>query len=188
MRIIAAVAEQVLLLHGDAHRGGEFVDALGRLGRDVVRAVPSCLAVTITHTRSGEEVGVSMAAGPAEVLASLAVSLSGAPGDLLVLRAGAAGAFVLLAGDLDGLLGPDHPPARLDEHLGWPSVAGAEPLGASLADLSAVDQALGVLVDRGLPPDAASRELGRWAGEAGTTLAAASRELLASLRSHPGRS
>ena len=57
--------------------------------------------------------------------------------------------------------------------------------GASLADLSAIDQAIGVLVDRGLPPEAAHRELWRRVGEANTTLAAVSRAVLASPRSDP---
>ena len=49
MRITAAVAEQLLILEGDPDLGDDLAAALDRLGRDVVRAVPSCLAVTITH-------------------------------------------------------------------------------------------------------------------------------------------
>jgi hypothetical protein len=190
VRITAAVAKQLLLLQGDPDPGGDLAVALDRLGREVVRAVPSCLAVTITHAGLGGEISVSTTAGPAAVLASLAVPLSAGPaGGLVVLRAGAAGAFLLLADDLDGLLGPDHHlPVRLDEHLTWPAAAGGESLGASLADLSVVDQAIGVLVDRGLPPEAAHRELRRRAGEAATSVAAVSRTVLASPRSDPSRS
>ncbi len=190
MRITAAVAEQLLLLQGDPDHAGELAAALDRLGRDVVRAVPSCLAVTITHAGLGGEISVSTTAGRAAVLASLAVPLSAVPtGDLVVLRAAEAGAFLLLADDLDGLLGPDHhPPVQLDEHLSWPTTtASGESLGASLADLSVVDQAIGVLVDRGLQPEAARRELWRRAGEANTSVAAVSRAVLASPRSDPGR-
>jgi hypothetical protein len=49
-----------------------------------------------------------------------------------------------------------------------------------------VDHAVGVLVDRGLPPGAAHRELWRRAGAAGTTVVAVSRDLLRSPRSDPG--
>lgn len=189
MRITAAVAEQLLLLHGDPDRGHNFVAALSWLGRDVVLAVPSCLAVTITHARLGGEISASTVAAPAPVLASLAVPLSTvSSGGLLILRAGEAGAFLLLADDLDGLLGPGHPPIDLDEHLAWPSAENAKSLCASLADLSAVDQAIGVLVDRGLPPEAAHRELERRVGEGDTTIADVSRALLASPRSDPGHS
>jgi hypothetical protein len=190
VRITAAVAEQLLLLHGDPDRGHNFVAALSWLGRDVVLAVPSCLAVTITHARLGGEISASTVAAPAPVLASLAVPLSTvSSGGLLILRAGEAGAFLLLADDLDGLLGPaGHPPIDLDEHLAWPSAENAKSLCASLADLSAVDQAIGVLVDRGLPPEAAHRELERRVGEGDTTIADVSRALLASPRSDPGHS
>lgn len=188
MRITAAVAEQLLLLHGDPDRGHNFEAALSRLGRDVVLAVPSCLAVTITLARLEGEISVSTVAAPAAVLASLAVPLSAGSAALLILRAGEAGAFLLLADDLDGLLGPGQPPIDLDEHLAWPGAANAEPLGASLADLSAVDQAIGLLIDRGLPPDAAHRELRRRVGEGDTTIADVGRALLASPWSDPGPS
>ena len=186
MRITAAVAEQLLILQGDPDLGDDLAAALDRLGRDVVRAVPSCLAVTITHAGLSGEISVSITAGRAAVLASLAVPLSAVAGDLVILRAREAGAFLLLADDLGVLLGPDHHPAvRLDEHLTWPTAANGESLGASLADLSVIDQAIGVLVDRGLPPEAAHHELWRRVGETNTTIAAVSRAVLASPRCDP---
>ena len=192
MRITAAMAEQLLLLHGDPDRAGEFAAALDRLGRDVALAVPTCLAVTITFAGPGDAISVSTTTGgaePAAVLASLAVPLSaGALGDLLILRAREAGAFLLLADDLGGLLGPGQPPIELDKHLSWPEEPSNESLAASVAGLRVVDQAVGVLVDRGLSPEAAHRELWRRAGEAGTTVAAVGREIVASLRADSSRS
>ena len=187
MRITATVAEQLRLLQGDLPRGGDFAAGLNQLSRDVAVAVPSCLAVTITLARLGGEISVSTTAEPAAVLASLAMPLSAASSSgLLILRAGAAGAFVLLADDLDGMLGPGHPPIDLDQHLAWPAATGGESLTTSLADLSLVNHAVGVLVDRGLPPRAAHRELWRRADATGTTVAAVSRDLLRSARSDPG--
>ena len=185
MRITAAVAEQLLLLQGTPDLDGDLAAALDRLGRDVVRAVPSCLTVSIALARPEDEISVSTtagAAGPAAALASLAVPLSAGPcGDLLILRAGEAGAFLLLADDLGGLLGPGQPQIELDKHLSRPVEPSNESLAASVADLRVVDQAVGVLVDRGLSPEAAHHELWRRAGGAGTTVAAVSREMVASL-------
>jgi hypothetical protein len=183
VRVPVAVAEQLRLLHDDPDRGDAFAAALGRLGRDVRLAVPSTLAVTIALGRT--EVGVSAtepATEPAPVLASLAVPLSGRPGGgRLILRAAAAGAYLLLADDLGGLLGPGHPPIETDRHLSWPAPGRA----GSVADRGAVDRAVGVLVDRGLPPAAARRELRRRAAAAGSTVAAVSRDLLAALAAGP---
>jgi hypothetical protein len=184
--ITAEVAEQLRLLHADPDHGGHFLEGLGRLSRDVALAVPSSLAVTIRAARLEGEVSVSALAQPAAVLASLAVRLpAGAPGDLLILRAGAAGAYLLLADGLNGLLGPEHAPAEVDKHLSWPILSSESP-AARLADLGSIDQAIGVLVDRGLPPEEARRELQRRAETADDTIAAVSRELVASPRPDAG--
>lgn len=184
MRIPAEVAEQLRLLHADPDIGGDFLAGLRRLGREVALAVPSSLAVTVRVARLEGEVSVSVLAEPAQVLASLALRLpAGAPGDTLILRAATAGAYLLLADGLNGLLGPDQAPAEVDEHLSWPILSGA----ARLADLGSIDQAAGVLLDQGLPPEEARRELQRRAEMADDTIAAASRELLASPRPDIGR-
>lgn len=186
MWITAAVAAQLRLLHEDPGHGRDLVEGLGRLSRDVALAVPSSLAVTIRLDRPDGEVGISALTEPAAVLASMAVPLSGGePGGLLILRAGAAGAYLLLAEDLTALLGPGHPPAVLDGHLSWPTL-GRDPLAVVLADLRSVDRAIGVLADQGHEPSEARRELQRRATEEDRTVAAVSRRLLASLRPDPG--
>jgi hypothetical protein len=184
VRITAAVVEQLRILDVDPDRGIGFVEGLSRLSRDVAIAVPSCLAVTLTVAGLGGETSISTTAEPAPVRASLAVPLFAlASSGLLILRAGAPGAFVLLADDLDGLLGAGRPPVSLDEHLAWPEAPDEESLVTT--ELSSTGQAVGVLVDRGLPPEDARRELQRRAGAADRTVAAVSRELLASLRLDP---
>jgi len=185
VRITATVAEQLRLLHENPEDGRDLMEGLGRLGRDVALAVPSSLAVTILLDRQGSEVCISALTEPAAVLASLAVRLPGGVHDhLLILRAGAPGAYLLLAEDLRALLGPDHPSAVLDGHLSWPPLSGGS-LATALADLRSINQAIGVLTDRGFPPSDARRELQRRATAGNRTVAAVSRQLLFSLRPDP---
>jgi hypothetical protein len=133
------------------------------------------------------EVSVAALAAPATVLASLAVPLAaGASTGVLILRASTAGAYLLLADDFGGLLGPDHRPAEVDAHLSWPSFSG-ESLAAALAELASIDQAIGVLIAQGFPPEEARHELAQRAGAANATVATVSRALVASqVRSWPG--
>ena len=183
MNAAAALAQHLQVLSGDPVRGDWLAVGLSRLGADLTVAVPSLLAVSFLLVGCGGEIPVSIPAGAADtaaVLASLAVPLSAAE-DMLLLRAGEEGAFLLLADDLDGLLGHGHPPIEVDGHLSWPSIMTGEVLAASLGDLSAVNQGIGVLLDRGLPPEAARRELQRRADDADTTVGDASRSLLANL-------
>lgn len=185
MRIPATVAEQLRLLHEDSPQGGDLAQRLTRLGRDVALAVPSSLAVTILLARMGSEVSVSALAEPGTVLASLAVPLlAGASTGQLILRASTAGAYLLLADDLNGRLGPDRRPAEIDTHLSWPTFAG-QSLAAALAELGQIDQAIGVLIDQGYPPAEARHELRRRASATGATVASVSRDLVASPRPRP---
>ena len=185
MDAAAALAQHLQGLSGDPARGDWLAVGLSRLGADLTVAVPSLLAVSFLLVGCGGEIPVSIPAGAADtaaVLASLAVPLSAAEhGDMLLLRAGEEGAFLLLADDLDGLLGHGHPPIEVDGHLSWPAIMTGEGLAASLGDLSAVNQGIGVLLDRGLPPEAARRELQRRADDADTTIGDAGRSLLANL-------
>jgi hypothetical protein len=178
VRIPATVAEQLRLLHENYSQGGDLAQRLTRLGRDITIAVPSSLAVTVLLARMGGEVSVSALAEPGTVLASLAVPLhAGASTGQLILRAGTAGAYLLLADDLNGRLGPNQRPVEVDTHLSWPNLG-----GESLAELGPIDQAIGILINRGVPPEQARQELERRAGAADSTVATISRDLVASLR------
>ena len=140
MDAAAALAQHLQGLSGDPARGDWLAVGLSRLGADLTVAVPSLLAVSFLLVGCGGEIPVSIPAGAADtaaVLASLAVPLSAAEhGDMLLLRAGEEGAFLLLADDLDGLLGHGHPPIEVDGHLSWSSIMTGEGLAASLGDLS----------------------------------------------------
>jgi hypothetical protein len=182
VEITVTLTEQLQhLVSGDPGRGERLAAGLNRLRADLTQAVPSLLAVSIRLVRVGGGITLSTlarAAGSTPVRASLAVPLSTTePGDLLVLRAGEPGVFLLLADDLAGLLGPGHPPLQVDRHLGWPPAPTGAALAASLADLDAVNQGIGVLLDRGFPPEAAWREVQRRADDADLTIGVASRLL-----------
>lgn len=199
MDVAASLAQHLQALAEDPYRdypdgdrsgrGEQLAAPLKKLSAELAAAVPSLLAVSIVLGRLNMEVTVSAAAHPADtsaVLASLAVPLSGAaPADLLMVRAAEPGAFLLLADDLTARLGPHSPAVELDNHLSMPPVLTPESLAASLADLREVNQGLGVLIEQGLPPEAARAELQRRARDLGTTLGGAGRVLLASLAPPP---
>ena len=167
---------------------GELTEGLDRLSREVVAVVPSCVAVSIALSRLGIDVvitvptsGADPVPGTVEVLASLALPLPAAGlGSVLVLHASAPGAFVLLAKDLARLPGSGNRPPELDAHLVSLAAPTGSALAESLADLSLLDRAVGVLIDQGWPPEAGERELHRRASAAGLTVAAVAERLLAS--------
>jgi hypothetical protein len=161
---------------------------LHRLSREVVAVVPSCVAVSIAVSRLGINVEITLPIAGAhlmpratEVLSSLALSLPAAgSGCVLVLQASAPGAFVLLAEDLAALPGCGQQPPELDAHLAPLTSSTGPALAGSLAELSLLDRAIGVLIGQGWPPEAAEAELHRRAAVAGLTVAAVAERLLAS--------
>jgi hypothetical protein len=171
---------------GTAHPAdGELTVALCRLSREVLVAVPSCMAVAITLSRLGVHVVVTGPAGGSarvdratQVLASLALPLRAAFGSVLVLQASAHGAFALLAGDLAALRGSGLPQPVLDEHLSPLAASPDSALAASFADLRLLDRALGVLIEQGWPPEVGEEELRRRAAAEGVTVAAVADRLL----------
>jgi hypothetical protein len=184
VEITAAVLAQLQVLCGEPLAADRLAAALSQLGRDVVDAVPSCLFVSILPVRLGEEIiiGTQDGADAASVRASLAVPLSASqPSDVLIVRAADPGAFLMLSDGLAGLLGPDHPPLDVDRHRGPPSAGTDESLASAVADLQAVNRAMGVLIARGLPPEAAGDELHRLGEKAEVNIGAAARGLLGSL-------
>lgn len=160
--------------------------ALHRLGGDLTTAVPSLLTVSLIVVHRGVPVPITIATGRhtgAAVLASLAVDLAGTAGSRtqLILRAGNRGAFLLLRDELAALPAPRRPAVQVDQHLS-PAAPPGPALASARADLAAIDRAIGVLLDRGLPPEAARADLRRRAELAGTSVAAAGHAILAELR------
>jgi hypothetical protein len=182
--VTVELLEQLRHLTADPDRADALAAALSGLCVDVEVAVPSWISVSIVLASAKDadvEVVIVAPGGEdgAQVLSSLAVPLSElGPGDQLILRAGAAGAFLLLADDLASRLGGARP-VVVDRHLG-PSPS-AQAAAAMVAGLGAVDQAIGVLLARGLSPPRARRDLQRRARASGVSVAAAARSLLESL-------
>jgi hypothetical protein len=151
-------------------------------------AVPSCVSVSVMLGVVGSDTPVTVGirgAGAGPVLASLAVPRSRSePGDIVLLQASEAGAFLLLADDLAAVLDPALS-LGIDEHLHVAVDATAGGWTRSMDDLSAVNRAVGVLLDRGLLPEDAYAELTRQALLEGTDVPSASRLLLDSVDRPP---
>ncbi len=154
---------------------------------DIVEAVPSFLGLRLTVTAGGGSTTI-VTLGPHQatiVKASLLLPLQqfideAAPGDGMVLFAAQPGAFISLANATRELFGLDGQ-VLLDRHLpisGDPAI-GTD--GDTTEDLRLINIAIGVLMDRGYPPEQAHLELTRLAGGFHGSLAAAAQELLDSL-------
>lgn len=116
------------------------------------------------------------------VPASLAVRLNTAAGNaVLLLQAADPGAFVLLANDLAAQRDPDALPLQVDQHLIPITALGSGRLAAELADLRAIEQAVGAMIDQGWLPEQARQELHDRAYYARTAAPAVARQLLAAL-------
>lgn len=185
--ITVELLEQLRHLTADPDRADALAAALSGLCVHVEVAVPSWMSVSIvlnspndTDIEADMEVAIVSpgAQDGAGVRSSLAVPLSevGSP-DQLIVRAGEAGAFLLLADDLASRLGRARP-IILDRHLDPPPSGEA---AALFAGHGVVDQAIGVLLDRGLSPPQARQDLQRRARATGVSLAAAARSLLDAL-------
>lgn len=183
MPVTATLAAQLRILGGDPDGGDLLAARLTEIGRGIAVAVPSCLTVSIVLPDLGTElvarVATRGAAGP--VGASLAVSLPLRPGGSLVIRATDPGAFVLLCYELGDALGLGTGSMELDRHLTLPPVGTNESLSASVLDERTVQRAIGVLLDRGLSPQAARDDLRRRAEAAGSSTGDVARSLLESL-------
>jgi hypothetical protein len=181
----SAMASQLHLLSHDDDRGDGFAAGLIQLGTDLTRLVPSLLAVSLTLPRLGYDVAVTALAPRAElspVAASLAVPLvAGESGEALLLQAADVGAFLLLADDLANLIGPGCPPIEVDRHLDLVPTAPATSIEFVLSELRVVNQAIGMLLDRGFTPETAITDLDRRAAATGLTIGAVSRRMLTEL-------
>ncbi len=174
-----------MLCAGDIDTSEQLATRLTCLLEAMSAAVPSVLSVTLTLVRDGSEVAFAVATDTGSlrpVLSSLAAPMpAGGPGALLVVRAATAGAFASLSAQAVPWIGLGVAGLQLDQHLVAPLPEPDAALAKALAALRSIHQGLGALIEGGLEPDAALREIARLAETVESTMAAASRVVLAEL-------
>ena len=154
---------------------------------DIAEAVPSFLGLRLTITAGGGSTTIAtlqphlaLSARASLLLPLTQFTNEVAPGDGMVLFAAQPGAFTSLADAARELFGLDGQ-VQMDQHL---PVSGDPVIGTDVdptVDHRLINAAIGVLIDRGYPPELAPLELARRAGGSDGNLTAAARELLNSL-------
>jgi hypothetical protein len=177
----------------------DVTETLRRVARDAQIAVASYVGLSVVIELDGRQLTLTAFerfAGPADIQTSLSTPLplgqrsarSDSPteaGITLVLYAATPGAFVDLAADLSWLAADTLPGLRgisLDEHR-KPELVQNSTL--SLSGLTAVNQAIGVLIERGRTPEEAERELFLDAARDGVDLADSAAAVLARIADPP---
>jgi hypothetical protein len=163
-------------------------ETLTRLAADARNAVESYLGLSVAiaaHQTTFDLIFLTADVRPEQIRTSLLVPLAaaadGGEGSIaLILYAGTPGAFVDLAADLAWITGRPPRDFALDEHRTLP----ANPT-AGFAALTSINQALGVLIEKGSTPERARQELAARAATAGIELAAAAALILAALAAPP---
>lgn len=153
--------------------GDDLAAILGVLQGALAAAVSSSTGLHVTIATAGDPVTVTAVGDPATARASMLLPLH-LIGDLpapsaMVFYAAEPGAFTELAADTRATFGLDGH-VEVDRHLPPPNLNNADSditSDAAVQGRSAVDQAVGVLIDRGHPPEEARRELAARAAAAG---------------------
>jgi len=166
----------------------DLAESLTALARDTRLAVPSFLGLSIAVTVNADPISFTIfdpAEDPASALASIFIPI-GQPDDAnrtsVVFYASTPGAFVDLAADVSRALGLPLADCVLDAHLRPVLPASG---ATDLDNQRLVNQAIGVLIDRGFDPDSASAELHRLAELDGGDVRHAARLVLDGLRRGP---
>jgi hypothetical protein len=166
----------------------DIAQSIERLAVTVLSAVPSYLGLSLVMDAHGQRIVVAAMDQPTtddDIATSLRLPLATATstGDItLVLYAGVPGAFVDLAADMDWLIGDDGAEAVLDADLSAP----AESI-SGLAELSVVNQAIGVLIAGGYTLEQASEILDVLAADGAGDRHTAAARLLTELDEERGR-
>jgi hypothetical protein len=167
------------------HAGTDFEVLLRGLADDARRAVPSFLGLTMSLTIEDYPVTFtvmddfdSAAHIATSALLPLTTLKDTDAASVIVFYAGNAGAFVDFAADASFALGLEPDVVILDRHLTPPNSASGL---TGLDSLSDLNQALGILIDRGHTVDTAHSELHRMAGLGQITVLIAARQLIESI-------
>jgi hypothetical protein len=153
-------------------------------------AVASYLGMTVTIIAGGHEISFTVREhqeAEQRIATSLLIPLTylaaAAPGSFLVLYAATPGAFVDLAADLSYALHVEPDELTLDAHL---TPANHHSGVTGLVDMSHINQAIGILIERGHTPHSASTELQHLASQAETTVRVAAHQLIQTASRRPG--
>lgn len=173
----ALAADLVALTEAIEEPGVDLEDLLVRLGDTSALAVDSFLGLTISLLVDGMSVQLSAwqnGPGEGQIATSATLPLSAlgglGPHGTITFFAAVPGAFVDLAADLAYALRLEAHDVQLDRHLHAP----ASRDGSGLPAMSAVNQAIGFLIERGHTPEDAAAHLQRLAhaGDVSTSVAA----------------
>jgi hypothetical protein len=164
----------------------DIAKTLERLADAATAAVPSLIGLSVQTARDETFIEVTGRVdgrdAPSTVGTSLMIPLpersSAESGTRLILFAGQPGALVDLGADLAWLTGSPLDAFRLDEHLSLPAEG---PSVTALQVLATVNQAVGVLIERGRTAEEATQHLDQLAALAGIDRAGAAARLLARL-------
>jgi hypothetical protein len=184
--ISAALAADLADLSHNLDDDVDLETRLHALTDGVKAAVPSYLGMTVTFVADGHDVSFTVREETEhvrEITASLRIQLAGtrhgARDTQLVLYAAIPGAFVDLAVDVGYALTLDSATLILDGHLNPPD---HESGFHGLAALSAINQAVGVLIGRGHTIESAHNALRRSAAWYGEDVAVTAAALLRTMR------
>jgi hypothetical protein len=185
-KISAALAADLKLLTDSLDEPGIDLEALLQaLAVGTSAAVDSYLGLMMTLVIDSFPFTLTTM-GPVDVATSLRLPLNVLcdvePGSVLVLYASRPGAFVDLAADVGFALGLAPDVVTLDGDLSPTSDAGGL---NGLAEMSQVNQAIGILIEQGHVPESARDELHHMAARTQTTLHAAAEELIRTAVLHP---
>jgi len=169
--------------------GGHVVASLDAVLLLARASCPSCVAVSLTLDHQGQLVTVTATMNPGHLRApSMTVRLPrpspNGPAQqpaVLVVFATDPPALARLAGDVTTLLDIDPRRISLAADAAVPPTTAGRVLAGQLADRTAVDRALGALLEQGWVPTEGRRELQRRADDAGASLVQAAASVLAAL-------
>jgi hypothetical protein len=166
--------------------GADVADSLRRLTAAVTVAIPTFLGLTVTVVGSNPAFAFTAfvdGVGAVDVGTSLRLALPGVDACLLspvvvVFYAGSPGTFVDLAADLAFLTDRPLRDFAVDQHLPGPA---EQDCATNLFEVSTINQAVGVLIDRGYTPEQAERHLEVQSVDAGISRYAVGLRILAGL-------
>ncbi|OZC41520.1 hypothetical protein CH286_26365 [Rhodococcus sp. WWJCD1] len=186
-RLLADLAQLTTALDSSAVDLAQLVD---RLSSDIDAAVSAVVSITLTMMVDGERFEVSAATANSDdlvVVSSLRLTLTEPRGTgaekVLLIRSSTAGALVDFAADVSYSLGLTGDSAVLDGHLsGTGDSTSIESAVRTLAAVSEMNRAIGVIIAGGRSAAEARAELHRLAAQSGAPTIEVARRILRDAR------